>query len=106
MCIRDRYWGADYQIRAEEDLGKVHALSRALLADASSSAWRLLEAPAEEPPALRLRVPASAKPANILKILARYAAGEPVLRSFSVLRERSWATGASGEPLPYFELPF
>jgi hypothetical protein len=71
-----------------------------------------LEAGAER---LRVRVPASAKPSNILKLLESAGCAHPLARGLAVTRERCWAkpafSGAAGPadaagagPASYFAL--
>ncbi len=75
---------------------------------------------------LRLRVPASSKPSNILKLLESEGCAEPLARGLTVTRERCWAqaglhaglhpamdggaastaAGAAAGPVSYFELDF
>jgi hypothetical protein len=67
----------------------------------------VLEATAER---LRVRVPASARPSNILKLLGNAGCTDPLARGLAVTRERCWAKpatdgGASEDgPVSYFEL--
>jgi hypothetical protein len=113
------YWGADYRV---EDEGT------GLLRGIGDAGWSLLERSAER---LRLRVPASAKPSNILRLLEAAGCADPLARGLTVTRERCWAkpdrevgakpdrevgaqpgpnggakaaAGPGAEPVSYFEL--
>jgi radical SAM superfamily enzyme YgiQ (UPF0313 family) len=92
------YWGADYRIRDQGDgaLGE-------LAATGDPASWTVLEA---GPDWLRVRVAASVKPSNILRILEARGCPDPVGRGLTVARERCWAAGPEGGPVSYFELDF
>jgi hypothetical protein len=92
------YWGADYRIRDQGDgaLGE-------LAATGDPASWTVLEA---APDWLRVRVAASVKPSNILRILEARGCPDPVGRGLTVARERCWAAGPEGGPVSYFELDF
>ncbi len=89
------YWGSDYRI-GDEGTG----LLREFTGEGSeAAAWTVLERTGDR---LRLRVPASAKPSNILRLLESEGCAEPLARGLAVARERCWASGDG--PVSYFEL--
>jgi hypothetical protein len=106
------YWGADYRI-LDEGAGLLKNLGADGLGGVG---WTVLEATAER---LRVRVPASARPSNILKLLASAGCVDPLVSGLAVTREKCWAkpafsgskpdldVGASMDgPVSYFELDF
>ena len=99
------YWGADYRI-LDEGAGLLKNLGADGLGGVG---WTVLEATAER---LRVRVPASARPSNILKLLESAGCANPLASGLAVTREKCWAkpdmdVGASMDgPVSYFELDF
>jgi hypothetical protein len=93
------YWGADYRI-LDEGAGLLKSLGADGLGRVG---WTVLEATAER---LRVRVPASARPSNILKLLESAGCADPLASGLAVIRERCWAAGPAGGPVSYFELDF
>jgi hypothetical protein len=77
------YWGADYRI-GDEGTGLLQGLGAA--------PWTVLERSAD---CLRVRVPASAKPSNILKLLEFAGCADPLACGLAVTRERLWAKPAT-----------
>ena len=107
------YWGADYRI-LDEGAGLLKNLGADGLGGVG---WTVLEATAER---LRVRVPASARPSNILKLLESAGCANPLASGLAVTREKCWAKpafsgakpvvdgggGSEGGPVSYFELDF
>jgi hypothetical protein len=91
------YWGADYRI-LDEGAGLLKNLGAEGLGGVG---WSVLEAAAGQ---LRVRVPASAKPSNILKLLESAGCPGPLASGLVVTREKCWAAGPAGGPVSYFEL--
>jgi hypothetical protein len=91
--------GADYRIQ-DEGAGLLKNLGADGLGRVG---WTVLEATAER---LRVRVPASARPSNILKLLESAGCADPLASGLAVTRERCWAAGSAGGPVSYFELDF
>ncbi len=81
------FWGADYRVEGP-DTDLLRGLSAAV-----SGGWTVLEQAEDR---LRLRVPASAKPSNILRILEAAGCADPLARGLTVTRERTLAAGAGG----------
>jgi radical SAM-linked protein len=80
------YWGADYRVR-DEGTGLLEDIKAE-----SPAAWTVLERAGDR---LRVRVPASAKPSNILKLLENAGCADPLARGLTVTRERCWAKAGS-----------
>ena len=113
------YWGADYRI-LDEGVGLLDGLGgEGPRRRQAGRCWK------KSAGRLRVRVAASAKPSNILRLLEIAGCAGPLSRGLSVIRERCWAkagsaglhpateggakpacgaAGPEGGPVSYFEL--
>jgi radical SAM-linked protein len=85
------YWGADYLLR-----GTASGIAAARRELAAAEGIEVL--PGTASGEVLVRVPATAKPANILKLLG------PAAREVEASRQGCYASGPEGAPVSYFEL--
>jgi len=90
------YWGADYRI-LDEGTGLLDGLGGE---GSGAVAWTVLE---RGTGLLRVRVAATARPSNILRLLEIAGCAQPLASGLAVTRERCWA-GPDGKLVSYFEL--